>query len=78
MMKLGEIKCNKSDFPVGSKFCTNCLNNECIGYKLATENTIKFDPNPYAIRAVIDGCFSETKEEIRERAYHLIMELIKK
>ena len=36
----------------------------------------KYESLGLAIRAVIESCFSETKEDIQDRAWHLIMELI--
>ena len=61
------------------KMCEDCVcKSNCPGYKtyMTTIEKKKYESLGLAIRAVIESCFSETKEDIQDRAWHLIMELI--
>ena len=72
------ITCGSTNTPIG-KMCEDCVSkSNCTGYKtyMTTIEKKKYESLGLAIRAVIESCFSETKEDIQDRAWHLIMELI--
>ena len=72
------ITCGSTNTPIG-KMCEDCVcKSNCTGYKtyMTTIEKKKYESLGLAIRAVIESCFSETKEDIQDRARHLIMELI--
>ena len=70
--------CGSTNTPIG-KMCEDCVSkSNCTGYKtyMITIEKKNNESLGLAIRAVIESCFSETKEDIQDRAWHLIMELI--
>ena len=70
------ITCGSTNTPIG-KMCEDCVcKSNCTGYKTYMTTIEKNESLGLAIRAVIESCFSETKEDIQDRARHLIMELI--